>query len=143
MPEERLARARRVRPSGTELDLPTLDGDLTPSRRPDDRPHRRRMPSQPPGADPLATTGLVFGIVSVVAGCVWPLTFAAGCVALWCGLAAVNGRSRPRAVAAAVLGMVGVIAGVGVAASSVAILVARDMPANPEAAKRAPVVFAP
>lgn len=133
MPEGKPARARRAVPSRAELDAPTLDGTLTPLRPGDDAdmpvaPRARRVRVGPRGADPVATTGLILGALSVAAGCVWPLSGAAGAVAVACGLASLGGRSRPRAVAAAVLGAAGLAAGVGVAASSVALVSQQGAP---------------
>ena len=129
MPEgEPLARARRVGvPTSEALDAPTLDAALTavttPTRPRDDLPlARRRRPPPPAGPEPFALTGLVFGIVAVALGCLWPISAPAALVALACGVVGLNGRSRRSAVAAVTLGAVGLAAGLGVAASSVALI---------------------
>ena len=132
---EPLARARRVGPPGEELNAPTLDGTLTavttpPRRRHDpDTPRARRLPP-PRGADPLALGGLLFGALAATLACVWPLSGPAGLVAVACGLAGLNGRSRPLAVAAAALGVSASAAALGVAVMSLA-LATHEPPAGP------------
>ena len=141
--EEQLARARRVGvPTPEALNAPTLDSTLIPVTTPtrprhdedDELPlarraaRPRRRPPPPTGPDPFALTGVLFGVVSVVGGACWLLGGPSAIVALVCGVAGLNGRSRPKAIAAVTLGVAGLAAGFGVAVSTMAMVSVKSAP---------------